>query len=148
MSTVYQLLYLSKATTPTTQQALEQVVAREAQRNQPLGLTGILIHSHGFFVELLEGEQTAVRTTYNSIATDARHRNLHILHASGGAKAPLFAGQGMSLLNLDTAGEATRQTLSLLCQDLNQSPNGRKVLSALRDFRSQSAATSRPRKAA
>jgi hypothetical protein len=146
MSSTYQLLYLSKATTPVTQQTLEQLNAREAQRNQPLGLTGILIFSKGYFIQLLEGDQTAVRTTYNNIAADARHTNLHILHASGGAKGGVFTGN--SLLNLDTANESSRHRLSLLCGDLNQSPNGRKVLTRLREFQNETPSTRTQRKAA
>jgi hypothetical protein len=143
MSSTYQLLYLSKATTPMTQQTLEQLTARESSRNAPLGLTGILIYSKGYFIQLLEGDQTAVRATYNTIAADARHTNLHILHASGGANGRLFTGQSTTLLNLDTASESTRQQLSLLCGDLTQSPNGRKVLTRLRQYRDQTTGTGR-----
>ena len=148
MSSTYQLLYLSKATTPVTQQTLEQLAAREAVRNKPLSLTGILIYSKGYFIQLLEGEQTAVRSTYNNIAADARHTNLHILHASGGEKTRAFAGQSMAILNLDTANETTRSRLGLLCGDLTQSPNGRKVLTRLGAFREQTSGTPRGRKAA
>ena len=145
MSTTYQLLYLSKATTPMTQQALEQLTARESARNAPLALTGTLIYSKGYFIQLLEGDQTAVRATYHNIAADPRHTNLHILHASSGENR-IFAGAGTTLLNLDTSSDSTRQQLSLLCGDLTQSPNGRKVLTRLRQWRDQT--TNITRKAA
>ena len=148
MSSTYQLMYLSKATAPVTQQALEQLAAREAAHNKPLGLTGVLVYSKGYFIQLLEGDQTAVRTTYNNITADNRHTNLHILHASGGEKTRAFTGQAMAVLNLDTASETTRSRLSLLCGDLNQSPNGRKVLTRLRQFNEQNTSTPNRRKAA
>ncbi len=44
--------------------------------NTSRGLTGMLLYSEGSFIQLLEGEEENLDTTYHSILTDPRHKNV------------------------------------------------------------------------
>ncbi|CCQ73945.1 BLUF domain-containing protein [Magnetospira sp. QH-2] len=58
---------------------LEAILKASREKNAALGLTGILIHADGLFVQLLEGESHHVNQVLDSIITDPRHWQIHVL---------------------------------------------------------------------
>ncbi len=46
------------------------------QRNNLLDITGILIHSDGNFLQILEGEKLTITPLFKKIKTDTRHYNI------------------------------------------------------------------------
>ncbi|RKR74832.1 FAD-dependent sensor of blue light [Frondihabitans australicus] len=47
--------------------------------NRRLGITGLLLHDAGRFVQILEGEPSAVEDRYARIAGDPRHTDVRLL---------------------------------------------------------------------
>lgn len=54
---LFQLLYLSRATPAWTTDQLDALLAHAQRRNVQDGLTGLLLHGRGHFVQLLEGRR-------------------------------------------------------------------------------------------
>ncbi|OIH92820.1 BLUF domain-containing protein [Curtobacterium sp. MCBA15_001] len=73
------LVYMSSATEPFDDDALEAVLAYSRERNTADGLTGMLVHRAGRFMQLLEGPYDAVMATYARILQDERHDDVALL---------------------------------------------------------------------
>ncbi|WP_439691138.1 BLUF domain-containing protein [Curtobacterium sp. SP.BCo] len=73
------LVYMSSATEPFDDNALEDVLAHARARNTADGLTGLLVHRAGRFMQLLEGPYDAVLSTYQRILADDRHDEVRLL---------------------------------------------------------------------
>ena len=67
-----QLLYVSNPTSELTPSALDKILTASRANNALLGVTGLLLHIDGGFLQMLEGEEIAVRTLYTRIAADRR----------------------------------------------------------------------------
>jgi len=73
---MHHIIYLSWATTPFSDSQLQELLAISRTRNARLGVTGILFYGNERFVQVLEGEEAAVRTLYERIRRDPRHGNI------------------------------------------------------------------------
>jgi hypothetical protein len=74
-----QLLYVSNTTQGVSVEVLEQILAVSRRNNRAVSITGVLLFLDGGFLQVLEGEEAAVRTTFVRICADTRHWNLHTL---------------------------------------------------------------------
>ena len=74
-----QTVYVSHALANLSPQALQQILATSVRRNDEAGLTGFLLHGHGLFMQVLEGEADAVDATMQRIRQDTRHSRLQEL---------------------------------------------------------------------
>ena len=74
---LHQLIYYSRNTVPGGDRAmltnLRDIVSASQRNNSRDGVTGFLIFDKTWFIQILEGEQAQVSTTYNRIARDPRH---------------------------------------------------------------------------
>lgn len=68
-----QLIYVSAARAPFTEQELGSLLLKARANNQRLGVSGLLIHHAGSFFQVLEGGPDTVQTLYERIALDKRH---------------------------------------------------------------------------
>jgi hypothetical protein len=73
---VFQLVYSSAAVRPLTHEALVDLLEQARERNVDRRVTGMLLHRHGRFLQLLEGDERVVRDLYARITADARHRQV------------------------------------------------------------------------
>lgn len=73
------LTYLSSATDLMDEQQLTELLAETRPRNEERGLTGMLLYSDGNIIQVLEGPDEAVETTFASISADPRHRGLLVM---------------------------------------------------------------------
>jgi len=73
------LVYMSSSTEPFDDDALEDVLVHARARNTADGLTGLLVHRDGRFMQLLEGPYDAVLSTYQRILADDRHDDVRLL---------------------------------------------------------------------
>lgn len=119
-----------------TAEELEGLTADCQRRNGQCNVSGLLLYSDGHFMQLLEGPQTTVADVFARISTDARHHNIQQLHFAA-CQARLFPGWEMGLLNLDATRGLDRARLQKVIDSMKSGPNGRKVLTLLRDFRDQ-----------
>jgi len=68
-----QLVYVSSATVPFSKADLLGLLEKSRVNNERDGLSGILLYKDGNFMQVLEGEEVAVMTTYDRISKDSRH---------------------------------------------------------------------------
>jgi Sensors of blue-light using FAD len=70
---LYSLIYASSAVKPFTQSQLLNLVTESRERNERLGITGLLLYKDGKFMQALEGEEGMVRSLFGEISADRRH---------------------------------------------------------------------------
>ncbi|WP_412480483.1 BLUF domain-containing protein [Azonexus sp. IMCC34839] len=71
-----QLIYVSSAKQELTEAELDAILESSVRGNTPLQVTGLLLYSHGSFMQVLEGESAAVDEVYRRICDDPRHHHL------------------------------------------------------------------------
>lgn len=77
---MFQVVYLSRQTVPFAPADLSVLLANSREKNQQRGVTGMLLHHDGTFLQALEGEEHAVRELMQVIGRDARHDSVVVLH--------------------------------------------------------------------
>lgn len=70
------LVYVSTADPALSSAELETIHHTAQARNARLGLSGLLLYTGSHFMQLLEGEQGCVRSVFESICSDPRHRDI------------------------------------------------------------------------
>ncbi len=77
---LYELVFTSTSTLDEgDEQALDAILRASLRRNLAAGITGLLIHEDGMFIELLEGERDDVLALYHDIIVhDPRHQHPRI----------------------------------------------------------------------
>lgn len=70
---VTQLVYASAAERPFSDLELRELLRRARERNQALGVTGILLYDAGSFLQILEGDEQVVSDLFDRIRVDPRH---------------------------------------------------------------------------
>ena len=70
---MYRIVYVSAATHSFSKTDLLELLAKAREKNQRLGITGMLLYKDGDFIQLLEGDQQAVKGLLNTISADPRH---------------------------------------------------------------------------
>jgi hypothetical protein len=74
-----QLLYVSSTARDIAPADLDAILAASRANNALLDITGLLLHIDGGFLQILEGDELAVREVYHRISADRRHWNTHVL---------------------------------------------------------------------
>ena len=74
-----QLLYASNTPQRVTLDDLDNILTASRRHNALIGITGLLLFIDGGFLQILEGEERAVRELYTRIAVDPRHVNPRIM---------------------------------------------------------------------
>lgn len=70
------LVYVSSATQLFSDDDLKALLEQSRNKNTRLGLTGLLLHKDGNFMQVLEGEEEAVLQIYATIQGDLRHHGI------------------------------------------------------------------------
>jgi len=74
-----QLLYVSKTESDIALGELDDILTASRRNNALMGITGLLLFLDGGFLQILEGEERAVRELYTRVAGDPRHHNAHLM---------------------------------------------------------------------
>ena len=64
------LLYISQATQAISDEQVRNILESSRRNNPALGITGVLIHGGGLFMQLLEGPEEGVLRLYVKILDD------------------------------------------------------------------------------
>lgn len=118
---MHQLLYASSTALNLPDSVLDDILASARRNNARLGVTGMLLHVDGGFMQVLEGEAATLKQLYDRIGTDKRHWQPHILFDRA---APRVFGDwtmGFRKLQPDCAADAGAFQLTQDCR-----PPGRK----------------------
>jgi hypothetical protein len=71
-----ELVYISAAREPLDARALADLLTQARRNNAQKGLTGILLHCEGSFLQVLEGAAETVDGLYERIREDRRHQKV------------------------------------------------------------------------
>ena len=70
------LVYMSSAVRWPDMDELAALLHTSYERNRALGITGLLLYRNATFLQVLEGDEAAVREVYARIVRDPRHTGL------------------------------------------------------------------------
>ncbi len=73
------LIYVSVATEAMTPQALDELLEASRRYNERERLTGMLLYKNQRFMQVLEGEDSAVTELFEAVKLDPRHERIDIL---------------------------------------------------------------------
>ena len=76
---MYYILYNSYAVSPFNDESLKELLMQAQKKNERLGITGMLFYFSGQFLQLIEGDENAVKQLGKEIAEDNRHKYFAIL---------------------------------------------------------------------
>lgn len=102
--------------------------------NVRIGVTGVLSFHSGMFLQVLEGPETAVDTTFARISGDPRHHDLHVLARTPiqarafGAWSMAFVGPPANVVPLFDCLEMSGRTRSAaVCEADPDGPDARRL---------------------
>jgi hypothetical protein len=72
-SSIYFIIYLSNAEHDFTEAELTELLTKSRANNERDGITGMLLYKDRRFMQVLEGNERAVKTTFERIKRDSRH---------------------------------------------------------------------------
>jgi len=94
------LLYVSRVVNETaTQEDTDSILYSAKQHNVANGITGILCHGGGIFLQAIEGGRNEVNRLYGIILQDKRHKDVVLLHYEEITERR-FSGWSMGKVNL------------------------------------------------
>jgi len=73
------LLYVSRQMAPLTTTVTGSILTTARAHNSANGITGALCQGQGLFLQVLEGERSAVNRLYGRIMLDRRHQDVELL---------------------------------------------------------------------
>ena len=76
---LYSLVYSSRESAPMSREELLALLAQSRPKNQRRGITGLLVHKAGHFLQVLEGPKDEIESLMEVIARDPRHQDISIL---------------------------------------------------------------------
>jgi Sensors of blue-light using FAD len=94
MTNIWHLLYCSEQVYEMDASDMLKLLFDARTFNREHGITGLLLHHGGRFMQLLEGEESDLRGLYDRIKADARHHDL-VLEVDSPASERLFPGWSM-----------------------------------------------------
>jgi hypothetical protein len=70
---LYQLIYYSKVAPSTKHEDVDAIIQTARRGNRTHDITGAILFSPEYFLQLIEGSRRFVNSLYNSILKDSRH---------------------------------------------------------------------------
>lgn len=95
---MYHLMYVSHAKQIFTDTDLTELLIKARKNNSNLGITGMLIYRNGNFIQVLEGEEDAIKKLYGIIEADKRHDGAIVI-SEGEIPERQFANWAMDFRN-------------------------------------------------
>ena len=93
------MLYVSRAVGPQTSTVTAAILATAQAFNRSNGIGGVLCQGQGLYLQVLEGERSAVHALYARIISDPRHKDVEMLHLEE-ITHRRYAEWAMALVNL------------------------------------------------
>lgn len=83
MATLYRLVYASKSLVRAGENGIDleigRILSKSKRNNARQGIGGVLYYGDGYFFQVLEGPEEAVKGLYSKICEDQRHTQARIL---------------------------------------------------------------------
>lgn len=109
---MHELIYRSRATGPFDRAEISRILATARRVNAENGVTGLLLYSDDAFLQVLEGDEAAVRETFGRIEGDPRHDEIAVL-ADGVLADRAYPEWTMGFRHLDEALVGPGEVLDL-----------------------------------
>jgi len=74
------VLYASRAVGPQTTTVTSSILAAAQAHNRKHQITGVLCQGEGLYLQVLEGDRSAVNRLYARILADPRHKDVEMLY--------------------------------------------------------------------
>ena len=132
-----QLIYVSSAVEELPDAELDAILESSVRHNMPQAVSGMLLYCHGNFMQVIEGQESAIDETYGRICQDSRHHTIFLLAREpiGERDFPTWSMGFRRLSPLD--GAAHPAYAPLLCKGFNARQIGAQpglALAMLRQF--------------
>jgi len=88
----FQILFVSRMVGDADFGFVKEIVTRARHSNPAKGIAGALLFDGEHFCELIEGSEASIRALLSSIARDARHADLTLLHVGPATPGRAVAG--------------------------------------------------------
>lgn len=79
MEQLIQLIYVSSAENSFSEQELNDLLKAAREANQKNNITGLLLHKDGNFMQVIEGEKSAIKQLFTNIFRDERHARVTLV---------------------------------------------------------------------
>lgn len=73
------IIYISNAAKSLPTEELDEILVSSRQKNARIGVTGMLVHMDGCFIQALEGEAAVLDPLVARIVEDRRHRDFVVI---------------------------------------------------------------------
>ena len=93
------VLYVSRAVGPQTSTVTTSILSAAQSHNRQHGIGGVLCQGQGLYLQVLEGERSAINHLYARIVADRRHTDVEMLFFEEITERR-FAGWSMAHVNL------------------------------------------------
>ncbi len=131
------LLYTSRATDNaepgSDSDTLHDIMQQARSGNPKQGITGILCHSHGLYMQVLEGGRDAINVLYAKILRDPRHTDVILLNYEE-INERHYALWTMGLAKLDKVNPAILLRFSELAELNPHAMSGKNALALINDL--------------
>lgn len=124
---MFQLIYTSVPTSTLTQTDAENIAMRANIKNRVTGVTGILLMSHATILQVLEGEESAVRGVYQLTKKSRRHTDCDVL-LTRHCDARSFPKWSMGYRSVENDADL-KQTIAVLRADRDARMTAQKIAS-------------------
>ncbi len=93
------VVYASRAVGPQTTTVTASILSTAQAQNRKHQITGVLCQGDGLYIQVLEGERSAVNHLYGRIISDRRHKDVEMLHLEEITRRK-YPDWSMALVNL------------------------------------------------
>ncbi len=135
MTPVFHLVYISHAAEDISYTDIRDILSVSRKNNAQENVTGLLIFREGYFLQLLEGSETAVKKILGQIMMDDRNHSLRVLIEAEGEQR-LFEDWQMAFIDGDISSNETTELVEFFDTCLNAGAHQRTlIMPILRKFR-------------
>ncbi|XGC81488.1 BLUF domain-containing protein [Bdellovibrio bacteriovorus] len=134
---VFHLVYISEAVEDISYSDIHDILNVSRKNNAMENITGILIFREGYFFQVLEGPEAAVRKVLGKIIIDDRNYNLRVLLETSD-HSRLFENWSMAFYDGDISSNTTEDLVNLfeLCVDPAKRTPRPLIMTMVKKFRS------------
>ncbi len=140
MKSVFHLVYISQAVDDISYTDIREILEVSRKNNALESITGVLVFRDGYFLQVLEGTEKAVKNVLGKIMMDERNYSLRVLIEANGEER-LFEDWSMAFLDGDISSNSTIELIDLFDTCLKGGVGHRTlILPFLRKFRASAPA--------
>ena len=135
---LYHISYISRSNLDGSDREkkneIEKILAAANARNSTENVTGALLYSGGYFAQILEGEEQAVKKIFESIKSDSRHSYIYEISSHEHLEGRSFADWSMAFVGFYAKLIPGVEDLLIPPEDINVESTGLALLNLLSEL--------------